>query len=64
MRLAAVTIKYQHWKFDGPIMVAEPKRLPVVLLCRTDFFQSFVARFHWFKDPPEFHLDPAGGAKR
>lgn len=62
MRPAAVTIKYGHWKFSGPIMIAEPKRLPVVLLGRNDFFQNFVARFHWFKAPPEFHLDPAANS--
>ena len=64
MRPVTMTIKYKEWNYSGPVMVAEPKHLPVVLLGRTDFFGGFVARFHWFKTPPEFHLDPASGGKR
>ena len=65
MRLVDMTIKYKDWKYSGAVTIAEPKHLPVVLLGRTDFFRYFVARFHWFKDPPEFHLDPAAnGSKR
>lgn len=64
MRLVDMTIKYKDWKYSGLVAIAEPKHLPVVLLGRTDFFRSFVARFHWFKDPPEFHLDPAAAAAK
>lgn len=64
MRLVAMTVKYKEWKFSGPVTIAEPKHLPVVLLGRTDFFQSFVVRFHWFKTPPEFHIDPVSVGKR
>jgi hypothetical protein len=64
MRPVTMTIKYKEWNYSGPVMVAEPKYLPVVLLGRTDFFGGFVARFNWFTTPPEFHLDPATGGKR
>jgi hypothetical protein len=59
MRPVDLTMRYAGWKYTGPVMIAQPKGMPVVLLGRNDFFQSFVARFHWFKSPPEFHLDPA-----
>lgn len=62
MRQVDMTIRYRGWKYSGPVAIAEPKHLPVVLLGRTDFFEGFVARFHWFKAPPEFHLDPAATA--
>lgn len=64
MRLVDMAIKYKDWKYSGMVTIAEPKHLPVVLLGRTDFFRYFVARFHWFKDPPEFHLDPAATAAK
>jgi len=64
MRLVDMAIKYKDWKYSGLVAIAEPKHLPVVLLGRTDFFRSFVARFHWFKEPPEFHLDPAANGPR
>lgn len=63
-RPVTMTVKYKEWRYSGPVMIGEPKRLPVVLLGRSDFFQNFVARFHWFKSPPEFHLDPAATAVR
>jgi hypothetical protein len=40
-------------------MVAEPGKGPdAILLGRADFFQVFVPRFHWHKNPPVFDLDP------
>jgi hypothetical protein len=62
-RPALLTIRYQSWKLTGEVAIAEPERLDVVLLGRSDFFQRFVVRFNWFKSPPEFHLDPANAGK-
>jgi len=43
---------------DG-FLVAEPGKLPVVLLGRDDFFRLYTVRFAWHRDPPTFDLDPA-----
>ena len=59
-----LALSWQSWKLTGEMRIAEPTRLPVVLLGRCDFFQEFVVRFHWHKGPPEFHLDPVVATRR
>jgi len=45
-------------------LVAEPGKGPdAVLLGRADFFKLYIARFHWYKDPPVFDLDPVARGK-
>jgi len=43
--------------------VAEPGKIDTVLLGRADFFKLYIPRFHWYKDPPVFDLDPATKGK-
>jgi hypothetical protein len=57
-----LSISWKTWEYSGEIRVAQPKRLPVILLGRSDFFQDFVVRFTWHKAPPEFNLDPVAKA--
>lgn len=52
------TLKFRDWTICEEIAVAEPGRLPVVLLGRLDFFQRFVVRFMWHKVPPYVDVDP------
>jgi hypothetical protein len=59
-----LTVSWQSWKTTEEIRIAEPGRLPVVLLGRCDFFRDFVVRFHWHKAPPEFHLDPVAAPRK
>jgi hypothetical protein len=53
------TIRWDKAVLMTEFMVAEPGKGPdAVLLGRADFFKLYVPRFHWYKDPPVFDLDP------
>lgn len=56
-RLCPAAITFERWRVCDDIEVAEPGRLPAVLLGR-DFFAKFVIRFNWHTNVPTFDLDP------
>ncbi len=58
------TIRWDKVLLMTEFTVAEPGKGPdAVLLGRADFFQIYIPRFHWHKDPPVFDLDPIANAR-
>ena len=58
IRELAGRVQYREWVVCEGLHVAEPGRLPVILLGREDFFARFVVKFTWHKQPPYVDIDP------
>lgn len=58
LRWLDARVKYREWIVTERVKVAEPGKLPMALLGRTDFLAKFNVRFRWDLDPPVVDVDP------
>ena len=52
-------VRYGKYELCRKFKVPQPGGPNIVLLGRAEVFTKFIIKFHWYKNPPVFDMDPA-----